>query len=428
MSVLSAWLPASASAAPQQAGATTPPLHVWNTQAQATGTRSVRLTTDIQESQVSGPGTLVVDWGDGQQSTLDYTDDASRWMPAAFAHSYAQPGVYTVKVTASEGNQTASQQVSVTTRGSEFFPVGPSRVLDTRTGKGTGIAARVTSGWTVTIDPATFPGRPSGPLSAVVLNLTAVTPSGNGYVTAWSDISGSRPSSSSLNYLAGQTRANTVTVPVGPDGKIHLYNQGGTVDLLADVEGYYAVQHGQGYHPLVPVRLLDTRTAFNGRAAAKVPGRGSTTFTVAGTSHVPTQGATAVALNLTETGSTAPGFVTAYPDGTALPQASNLNFGARQDVPNLVIVPSARTARCGCSTAPAGPSTWSPTSRATTPPRRASTSCPPNWHRAVCPPPTRPRSPRPASWTRVPACPGRTTFRRDASGPTRRCPCSFPRS
>jgi hypothetical protein len=84
---------------------------------------------------------------------------------------------------------------------------------------------------------------------------------------------------------------------------------------------------------------MDTRTNLNGRAAAKVPARGSTTLTVEGTPQVPAQGVTAVALNLTETGSTAPGFVTAYPDGAGLPTASNLNFAAKQDVPNLVIVP-----------------------------------------------------------------------------------------
>jgi hypothetical protein len=320
-------------------GAITSPLHVWGTQAQATGTHSVRLSTNVTESQVSGSGTLSVDWGDGKQSTLDYTDAANRWEQTSFPHSYDQPGVYTVTVTAAEGGQSASQQVSLTTQGSEFFPVTPSRVLDTRTGIGTGAAAHVASGQTVTIDPATFPGRPAGPLSAVVLNLTAVTPSGNGYVTAWSDISGSRPTSSSLNYITGQTRANSVTVPVGPDGKIHLYNQGGAVDLLADLQGYYAAQAGQGYHPLVPLRLMDTRTNLNGRSPAKVPARGSTTLTVEGTPQVPAQGVTAVALNLTETGSTAPGFVTAFPDGTALPTASNLNFAAKQDVPNLVIVP-----------------------------------------------------------------------------------------
>ena len=50
-------------------------------------------------------------------------------------------------------------------------------------------------------------------------------------------------------------------------------------------------------------------------------------------------GATAVVANVTATGATAQSFLTAYPDGTTRPLASNLNFGAGQTVPNLVTVP-----------------------------------------------------------------------------------------
>src|SRR5262249_15228682 len=50
--------------------------------------------------------------------------------------------------------------------------------------------------------------------------------------------------------------------------------------------------------------------------------------------------ATAVVLNVTATETTAPGFVTAYPAGQALPLASNLNpERAKQNLPNLVTVP-----------------------------------------------------------------------------------------
>ena len=48
-----------------------------------------------------------------------------------------------------------------------------------------------------------------------------------------------RPQTSNLNLQAGQNIPNLVIVPVGPDGKIQLYNgSGGTVQLIADVAGY----------------------------------------------------------------------------------------------------------------------------------------------------------------------------------------------
>jgi len=45
-----------------------------------------------------------------------------------------------------------------------------------------------------------------------------------------------------------------------------------------------------------------------------------------------------VVLNTTVTNTWAAGFITVYPSGTAMPNASNLNFGPGQTIPNLVIV------------------------------------------------------------------------------------------
>lgn len=60
------------------------------------------------------------------------------------------------------------------------------------------------------------------------------------------------------------------------------------------------------------------------------------TVRVAGTGGVPVN-ATAVILNMTSTGSTAPSFLTLWPTGEARPNASNLNTDPGQDTPNLVI-------------------------------------------------------------------------------------------
>jgi hypothetical protein len=46
----------------------------------------------------------------------------------------------------------------------------------------------------------------------------------------------------------------------------------------------------------------------------------------------------AISLNLTVTGATAPGYLTVYPNGSAIPLASTINFGSGQTRANNAIV------------------------------------------------------------------------------------------
>ncbi len=46
----------------------------------------------------------------------------------------------------------------------------------------------------------------------------------------------------------------------------------------------------------------------------------------------------AVVLNVTVTQPTSHGFLTVWPEGAARPTVSNLNFGAGETIPNLVVV------------------------------------------------------------------------------------------
>ena len=59
--------------------------------------------------------------------------------------------------------------------------------------------------------------------------------------------------------------------------------------------------------------------------------------TVLGRGGIPATGVGAVVFNLTATGTTAAGYVTAWPTGSSRPNASNINFVAAQTIPNLVI-------------------------------------------------------------------------------------------
>ena len=97
------------------------------------------------------------------------------------------------------------------------------------------------------------------------------------------------------------------------------------------------------YAPVTPARLLDTRTDVGLTTAdgqflgGGILAAGSTVeLKVAGRAGVPLD-AGAAALNVTVTGSSRPGYLTVYPCGTPRPNASSVNHGAGQTIPNLVI-------------------------------------------------------------------------------------------
>jgi hypothetical protein len=94
-----------------------------------------------------------------------------------------------------------------------------------------------------------------------------------------------------------------------------------------------ATAAGSAAVSMEPARFLDTRSS-----SGPVGGGRSVTFQVAGAKGVPAD-ASAVVVNLTVTEPTSFGFITAYATGRAKPNTSNLNYGARQTVPNLAIVP-----------------------------------------------------------------------------------------
>ncbi len=143
------------------------------------------------------------------------------------------------------------------------------------------------------------------------------------------------PSVSSVNFHAGQTLPNLVTAPLSGDGTVYLFNHSGTVDVIADVFGYYTVdQPGSTLSTLPPTRLLDTRDGIGAVGAG-----GTLPLQVTGRNSVPANGVTAVQLNVTVTNPTANSFLSVFPSGSALPNVSNLNFGPGQTIANSVVVP-----------------------------------------------------------------------------------------
>lgn len=210
--------------------------------------------------------------------------------------------------------------------GSGYAPITPTRVIDTREGTGP-----VGSGGTLSVDLSSY--VPAG-TNAVTFNLTATNVTAGTYVTAYPD-GETRPLASNLNLVAGDTRPGLVTVALGADRKVDLYNFAGSLDLIVDLAGYYAPGQGEKFFPLSPYRAFDTRDV-NGNPTANTLGA-NTTRALDLSKWLPSS-AQAVVFDFTGTNTTDGTYVSAYPDGAQRPIVSNLNLAPGQTASNLSAV------------------------------------------------------------------------------------------
>ena len=242
----------------------------------------------------------------------------------------------------------ATDRAAATQEGSghsAFIPIGPLRLLETRSGPGLGTADSGFNGIGMLAADSVLElgitGRANVPSWArsIVLNVTVTGAVGPGYLTVY-PCGETRPTSSNLNYDVGITRAVAVTARIGTNGAVCIYTQTPT-HAIADLTGFYAV--GANFSGIQPARLLDTRS---GPESTTVDGQflgigrrapGESTLPVAGRGGVPTT-ASAVAVNVTAVAPTAAGFLTVYPCGQSVPTASTLNFVAGAIVSNAAMV------------------------------------------------------------------------------------------
>jgi hypothetical protein len=220
-----------------------------------------------------------------------------------------------------------------------FVPLNPSRLLDTRSGQG-GNVVKLGAGVFTELDVTGVGGVPETNVTAVVMNVTVADPTEAGFITAWP--SGEpRPLVASLNFLPLQVVPNLVTVKVGANGKVDLFNSAGSLNLVADVMGYYTDLEPSGggrFTALTPSRVLDTRdgTGTNG-STNPIPAQRSINLTVTGRGGVPGSGVTGVALNVTVDRPTQSGYLSVWPAGEPQPFTATHNFVPNLTVGNLVL-------------------------------------------------------------------------------------------
>jgi hypothetical protein len=235
-----------------------------------------------------------------------------------------------------------------------FNPLVPARLLDTRDGTG---APRGPLGPRGVLD-LQITGRghvPSTGVSAVVLNVTVTDATASSYLTVF-PAGASTPLASNLNFVAGQTVPNRVIVGVGTGGQVSIFNAQGSVDVIADVGGWFTDSSdpsaiGSTFVGVTPARILDTRdgtglvNGFNGVGPVpktRLGPREGIAVQVAGRGGIPAMTdpnpPNAVVANVTVTDATAPSYLTAWPDGSLRPLTSDLNWVAGLTIPNLVVV------------------------------------------------------------------------------------------
>ncbi len=259
-------------------------------------------------------------------STLTYADSA-----IVVSAGY----VYTVDAFDAAGNHSA-QSGSAAVNPGVYTAMSPKRLLDTRSSGG-----KLGPGGSMNLAIAGTNGVPAN-ASAVILNVTAVDESTAGFFTLY-PTGAKLPTASNLNWVAGETVPNLVSVGLGAGGKVTIYNGLGMADAVIDLEGYFAPSSGGSagqFVPVVPARITDTR-ASSGQPNHGLTLTAGTTLKVqvTGVGGIPASGVTAVVLNTTVTDTTTAGFLTVFPTGASVPLASNLNWMAGVTVPNRVIVP-----------------------------------------------------------------------------------------
>lgn len=117
--------------------------------------------------------------------------------------------------------------------GSVLVPVVPERVLDTRVpGQPFGRLGEQRTG------TLSFAGVVPADARAVDLNVTVTAGSAPSFLTVW-PTGGSRPDTSAANWVDSTPRPNGLTVKLGTDLSIDVFNRFGTVHVVIDLMGYY---------------------------------------------------------------------------------------------------------------------------------------------------------------------------------------------
>lgn len=208
--------------------------------------------------------------------------------------------------------------------------VTPARLVDTRDTGATEDGDDQGGGKTTPGDNRTISvgGRVGVPAdaAAVIVNVTAVGATDNGFITVHPCVD-PVPTASSLNHVAGVNRGNELVASLDANGDMCVFTSA-SVHLTIDVVGYIPAE--TNFASVAPARLFDTRPSaetVDGQADrdTKLAANEEVILPIGGRAGVPA-GATAAIVNITSVAPEGVGFITAHPCVEPRPNASSLNF------------------------------------------------------------------------------------------------------
>jgi hypothetical protein len=69
--------------------------------------------------------------------------------------------------------------------------------------------------------------------------VTDTNTTGSSFLTVW-PTGATQPTTSDVNWVAGETVPNLVVGTLGSDGAIQAFNASGSTDVVVDVSGWYS--------------------------------------------------------------------------------------------------------------------------------------------------------------------------------------------
>lgn len=194
--------------------------------------------------------------------------------------------------------------------GGGYASITQARIFDSRN-----LGFKIPSAYTFDLKLRGIAGIPdSSAVNAVVLNASAFNQDGPGYVNVYPK-GIPRPGTSSMNYATQRMQTQMIVTTLSADGQASVYNQGGNIDIIFDVVGYYTTSStsGIGFNPLTPTRVIDTRYNVPGWGTGPITQplapNTNTAIKLTGVAGVPESGVSVVMINVVAGGTSSAGWL-----------------------------------------------------------------------------------------------------------------------
>ena len=151
-----------------------------------------------------------------------------------------------------------------------YVPLVPARILDTRDGTGGGV--RLGPGAASTSRSPGRGGVPAAGVGAAVLNVAVTGTTATSFLTVY-PTGEARPLAANLNFNAGDTVSNRVMAKLGTGGKVTIYNNAGSTDVIVDVSGWYTDASVAGTTGIYTAAARPPASSTPATAPAASPGR-----------------------------------------------------------------------------------------------------------------------------------------------------------